>query len=334
MDSDRSAAIVAGGKQPVTTTRAVVVLGAGRSGTSLITRGVQALGVELGDRLRKGSGKNPTGFFEDTDLLAIFKRLKALLGVRGHSVRLIEPEEWARPEVEALKRETADLIRRRFGGKPLWGFKHGRTIRFLPFWEDVFRRLELDVRYVVALRNVLSVACSRGKMDPRRGTQEKSDLEWLVNVVPCFRKAARRPLAVLDYDRLLADPGHELRRVAKGIGVAAGPEEEQSIRAFESFIRPEMRHTHYSVADVVSDRRVHPLVRDAYRWLDRLARDEIAPGDEEFQRDWARIERGVDELRPVLRHVDRVETDLRAARFHIAGPLQSIPQLWRDWRSI
>jgi hypothetical protein len=41
---------------------AVVVLGAGRSGTSAATRGLQALGVDLGDRLRPGGGKNPTGF--------------------------------------------------------------------------------------------------------------------------------------------------------------------------------------------------------------------------------------------------------------------------------
>ena len=42
---------------------AIVIVGVGRSGTSAITRGVQALGVELGGHLRPGGGKNPTGFF-------------------------------------------------------------------------------------------------------------------------------------------------------------------------------------------------------------------------------------------------------------------------------
>lgn len=314
---------------------AVVVLGAGRSGTSLVTRAVHAIGVDLGDRLRKGSGKNPTGFFEDRDLLEQMQRLKSLLGVRGHSVRLIDPEEWSRPEVEALKAETAELIRRRFGGKPLWGFKHGRTIRFLPFWEDVFRRLDLDVRYVLALRNVLSVARSRGKMNPRRGTQEKSDLEWLVNVVPYFREAAKHPLTVLDYDRLLADAPAELRRVRGELDLPVGPGSDETICAFaEGFIRKDMRHTHFSLDDVIRGRGVHPLVRDAYRWLDLMAAGDVDARDRTFLQDWARIERGVEELRPVLRHVDQVETDLQAARFHLAGPLQSIPQLWRDWRSI
>ena len=61
--------------------RAIVVLGAGRSGTSAITRGLQTLGVELGDQLRPGGGKNPTGFFEDESLMKINKRLRKALGL-------------------------------------------------------------------------------------------------------------------------------------------------------------------------------------------------------------------------------------------------------------
>ena len=71
---------------------------------------------------------------------------------------------------------------------------------------DRARRDGLDVRYLVALRNPLSVAASRGKLDARRGRQQKSDLEWLVNVVPYFRRARSRPLVVVDYDLLLANP--------------------------------------------------------------------------------------------------------------------------------
>src|SRR5512147_1527098 len=104
--------------------RAIVVLGAGRSGTSAITRGVQALGVELGDHLRPGGGKNPTGFFEDQDLLAINKRLKRLLRIRGDSIRLIEPEEWHTPAVRSLQQEAIETVRRRFGPYPLWGYKY------------------------------------------------------------------------------------------------------------------------------------------------------------------------------------------------------------------
>ena len=140
---------------------AVVVLGAGRSGTSAITRGIQAIGVDLGDHLRPGGGKNPTGFFEDQDLLSLNKRLKRALRIRGDSVRLIEEAEWQADAVRLLHDEAVATIRRRFGGVSLWGYKYGRTLRLLPFWRAVYEALDLDVRYVVALRNPLSVARSR-----------------------------------------------------------------------------------------------------------------------------------------------------------------------------
>src|SRR5262245_65602947 len=87
--------------------RAIIVLGVGRSGTSAITRGLGALGVDLGDKLRSATLlKNPTGFYEDTDLLRINKRLKSILDIRGESVRLLEPEWWKQPAVEQLQAEA------------------------------------------------------------------------------------------------------------------------------------------------------------------------------------------------------------------------------------
>ena len=57
--------------------RAIFVVGAGRSGTSAIARALLALGVDLGDRLKAATGKNPTGFFEDEELLLCGKRARS-----------------------------------------------------------------------------------------------------------------------------------------------------------------------------------------------------------------------------------------------------------------
>ncbi len=313
--------------------RAVVVLGAGRSGTSAVARGVQALGVELGDRLRPGGGKNPTGFFEDQDLLRLNKRLKRVLGIRGDSVALIEPAQWRSPAVEALRRSAVETTRRRFGQYPLWGYKYGRTLRMLPFWEDVYRALDLDVQYVVAVRNPLSVAKSRGKLDPRRGTQEKSDLEWLVNVVPYFGEVRKRPFVVVDYDHIMADPGAELERLATALGLPVTAETRTSIEAYANgFLKPGMRHSRFSPADLDREPGVNQLVRDAYGWLHRLATDDIGPEAPELWADWERIERELAALAPILRHLDRLEADLRRAKWNPAGPLQAVPGLWRRLR--
>ncbi|MFP6730775.1 MAG: hypothetical protein VCD50_11515 [Alphaproteobacteria bacterium] len=305
---------------------AVVVLGAGRSGTSAATRGLAAVGVDLGDRLRAGWGKNPTGFFEDRDILALNQRLKRILGVRGDSVRLIEPEEWDRPEVVAHRAEAVDTLKRRFGGSPLWGYKYGRTLRFLPFWEAVHEALDLDVRYLLALRNPLSVAASRGKLDSRRGRQQKSDLEWLVNIVPYFRRARTRPLVAVDFDSLLAAPEVQLARITEQL--ALPPADPAEIAAYaQAFLRPGMRHSRFTADDL--EGAADPLVYDAYRWLHGLASDALTRDDETLWQDWARIEGALDAMRGALNQLDHVEDELRAAKRHPLGALQSIPPLWR-----
>ncbi len=306
----------------------VTVLGAGRSGTSAITRGLAAIGVDLGDNLRRGRGKNPTGFWEDRDLLALNKRLKRALGIRGDSVRLIEDEEWEQPSVRALHDEAVQTIRRRFGGHPLWGYKYGRTLRMLPFWLGVYEAAGLDVRYVIALRNPISVARSRERLDAKRGAQEKSDLEWLVNVVPYFHQIRGSRFVVVDYDRVMASPASELARMASRLGIELTNRDGVDAYARE-FLRPGMRHSRFTIADLESNPRVHWLVREAYSWLDRLAGDEIGTDDARFWHAWERVREELVRLKPVLTHIDRVQADLLAARRSLLGPLQAVPELWR-----
>jgi len=320
-----------------TRSRAVIVLGVGRSGTSAITRGLGALGVELGDRLRGATRlKNPTGFYEDTDLLRINKRLKRILDVRGESVRLLEPDWWKQPTVEQLRDDAVAIIRRRFGGCPLWGYKYARTLRFMPFWTAVFDAADIDTRYLMAIRNPLSVARSRARLDPWRGTQEQSDLEWLVNVVPYFRQVRERPLVVADFDLFMADPAAQLQRIARGLDLPLSAEVQASVTAFgDEFLDPSLRHSRHGADDLDRDGRVNDLTRTAYRWLYRLATDGVDPAGAAIWLEWQEVESQVTALAPVLRHIDHVAANLRFARWNPLGPLQSIPWLWyelkRQW---
>jgi hypothetical protein len=310
---------------------AIVVVGVGRSGTSAITRGVHALGVELGDHLRPAGGKNPTGFFEDQDLLAINRRLKRLLHIRGDSVRLIESDEWHTPAMRSLQRRAVETVRRRFGQYPLWGYKYARTLRMLPFWSEVFASVHLDVRYVVALRNPLSVARSRAKLDPQRGTQEQSDLEWLVNVVPYFRQLRGRPFVVVDYDLVLADPGPQLRRIAAALALPVTAQTAGAIEAYAGqFLRPGMRHSVFSEHDLHG--RVNALTTAAYLWLRRLATDDGDASDPDLWSEWEEIERRLLVMAPVLRHLDRVQAELRRAQWNPFGPVRAAVRAWRRYR--
>jgi hypothetical protein len=290
-----------------------------------------AIGIDLGDRLRRGRGKNPTGFFEDNDVLRLSRRLKRALDLRGDSVRLIEEHEWDEPAVRKVHEACVETLRRRFGDNRLWGYKYGRTLRFLPFWMDVWGELGLDMRYVLALRNPLSVARSRERLNPLRGTQENSDLEWLVNIVPYLERVRGRPMVVIDYDRVMANPSHELERMAAGLGLPF--EDRRGVDEYcNEFLRPGMRHSRFTIDDLAADPRINRLVREAFGWLYKMATDEIRTDDAEFWRDWARVVAELEDLRPILRQMERLKAEVRAAERSPFGPLQIVPELWRRAR--
>ena len=94
------------------TSRAVIVLGMHRSGTSAVTRGLECLGAELGDDLLPPSeAENPRGFYEDIPLLELSERVLGELGLRWDSVRLIEAADWESRALSALELVLAQQMR-------------------------------------------------------------------------------------------------------------------------------------------------------------------------------------------------------------------------------
>ncbi len=312
----------------------VPVLGAGRSGTSAITRGLAALGVDLGDRLRRPGGKNPTGFFEDNDVLAISKRLKRALAIRGHSVRLLDDAVFETPALRAIQQQAIATLGARFGNTPLWGYKYSRTLRTMPFWEGIHEALDLDVRYVIALRNPLSVARSRGKINPQRGRQVWSDMEWLVNVVPYFYRTAHRPRAVVDFDRLMADPRSQLGRVARDLGLPLGVQESAGIEDYATqFLKQDKPASRFSRDDLIADPRANRWTTEGYRLLDAVAADEMSLTDPEFLARWEQLAEDVRGLGPFLAEFDHMRGVTTRARWNPASPIHEVRQVWRDLKA-
>lgn len=309
------------------------VVGSGRSGTSAIARGVAALGVEFGGDFKRASRKNPTGFFEDRELLDLSKRVRRAVGVRADSVAPIDPADWKRPRVAALQQEAIAIIRRRFAHVPAWGFKYGRTLRLIPFWEAVFAEVPVAPSFVFALRDPLSVARSRAALDARRGTQEKSDLEWLAGIVPYLRRLRGLPMVVVDYELLMQDPGRQLHRIAERLQLPLNPQIEAAIDDYrESFLDPALHRNRSSLADVRADARLNPLTRDVYLWLRELAEDNARWEADAPWEDWRQMEHTFAALAPALLHVDRVEGEYRRASRNPLAFVAYFGHLWRNYR--
>ena len=304
------------------------VIGAGRSGTSTLARALGALGVDLGNKFKRATRKNPTGFFEDAELLAVSKAVRNRIGVRADSLRLIEAAELTGPHMDDLRQRAIRTIRQRFGNSPIWGFKYGRTLRILPFWEPLLAEMNIEPSFVIALRNPLSVARSRAKLDPRRGIQAASDLEWLISIVPYLRRTQPHRLCVVDYDDLMDEPVAQLSRLAAELALPQTASAPEQIEDYATrFLDPGLRHTRYALADLEQDEELNPIVRAGYQLLRQVSQGQISTVDDAFWRQWADIEQGVRALAPILRLIDLRETERRRAITSLIGPLQALSLL-------
>ena len=312
--------------------KAVIVVGAGRSGTSVLTAGVGALGVDLGDSLKPGGvKKNPKGFFEDTDLLDVNHRVHKAFGLRasGANVRLVEDRAWRTTDLEALHDEAVAIIERRFGDDRPFGLKSGGLLRLMPFWERVFESAGITPGYVMALRNPLSVADSRANLDVFRGYQEKSDLEWLVQVLPYIDRLRGHPLVVVDYDHLMEDAARQLRRIADALDLPVDASVETGIRTFaEEFATKDLYHHRHDPTELRAREELNPITVETYLWLHRLASDEVSAGDPQLWSALADLQARFQDMAPVLRYVDFLEEEVKRRYFGLAGLWQkALPRL-------
>jgi hypothetical protein len=297
--------------------RGIVVAGYARSGTSTIARSLQVLGVDLGQRLRAGeNGKNPRGFFEDEAVLSVNRRLRTLLLPR-QGVSLVPDEAYGRPRVRRLQEEAVDAIRSGFDQAPLWGLKNNGILRFFPFWEEVFRRLDVDMSYVVAVRAPLDAVRSRRKhrstkpLQPPR-SPEIEMYEWLVSVVPYFGRLRDSPIMVVDYGRLMTEPARQLGRMSAALGLPDPSAHPEAMAEFtKGFLSRELRHFSSGLED--GEAALPPLVAEAWTWLERLAADEIAADDPRLWGAWEGIDAELKEAGPRLAELDRAEAARRLA---------------------
>jgi hypothetical protein len=249
--------------------RAIVVLGMHRSGTSAIARAVAALGVDLGDDFLDAQPENPTGYWEDRGIVELNERALKALGLTWDALPAIEPRRFGGWHMWKLRREARRYLRRRFAHEPLWGFKDPRTIRLLPFWLRVLREASVDDSYLLAIRNPASVAASlhaRQKMNA-----ETAQRLWLVNVVPFLGALDGKLLSVVDYDLLMRDPRGQLERMAQRLRLSEDTAEVE--RFAGEFLDESLRHTVFSLDQIDTSTEAGRLTRDAFELLYDLAAD-------------------------------------------------------------
>jgi O-antigen biosynthesis protein len=242
-----------------------------RSGTSLVSRLLNLLGVHLGPdhAVSKRGGDNPKGYWEHQSLVALNDEMLARFGGRWDEPPELPPS-WTRdPRVEDLREAARHLLARDFAAEPLWGWKDPRTCLTLPFWQDLIG----PMRYVVCVRNPAAVAASLAR---RNGMSfDRAERLWLLHVQASLAHTSGQPRMFVSYEDLVDDWRPALRRLAAFIGDPDPADDPRVHDAVSEFVEREMCHHRLSMEDVVGDARITFPTKAAY--LDLVLRGHLDP---------------------------------------------------------
>jgi O-antigen biosynthesis protein len=275
--------------------RAAVVVGMHRSGTSTVARGLQALSVYLGDNFFEFAPDNPTGYWEDKSIVGLSQRVLEELQIAWDDTSLIARERFQHHRIRLLKLKAVRYFDDAFASVPLWGFKDPRTIRLLPFWLGALRDAGIDDAYVVAIRHPMSVAASLFRR--QEIPLEKANLLWLLHNVPFLRDLHEKPLVIVDFDLLAQDPRAQLARIADRLELPTsnGATRREVDRFATEFLDESLRHNVSDADRFDTSSDAGNLTRAAYTALYGLATDR-AQADAGFWSGWESISRELELL--------------------------------------
>jgi len=217
---------------------AVPILGMHRSGTSMLTRALNLLGLELGSPLMPPQPDNPKGFWENEFFWGINVQILRAMNIHmsgyGRAADLL-----AVPERCSLVERTDDNLRAiqayldRTFQAPVWGWKDPRSVLLFPFWLSVlgdlgYRRL----RPVAVARHPAACTGSLARRGDLRPLADAAGLSPEALALDMWKAYSRALLAICDetncfvtlqdwlIDRETAGP--ELRRCARYVGLGGG----------------------------------------------------------------------------------------------------------------
>ncbi len=223
----------------------VVVLGMHRSGTSLITRLVSLLGVEVcrQEDLLPAGARNPRGHWESVSLNAYNDRLLDELGCSWFCPPPMDAEETS-GLLERHEGEALAAVQHAHPQRP-WVWKDPRTCALMPFWAAV---LSGRVVYVLVARHPFEVSDS---LAARNGfTPLLSMAMWERYTRQAMLGAAGSPAIACTYDGVLSDPLAWCEQLAGFLGEVGVPTHGVDRQAVDAFAMGELRHSSRSWTDL------------------------------------------------------------------------------------
>jgi hypothetical protein len=266
------------------TKKITLVLGSGRSGTSVVTKALQTLGCSLGDNLSPAGPMNPKGFFEDHQI--VYEINEKILASLGHAWHDIIPFDLSTPFPE-LSAKAESILAEKFKQASWCGFKDPRVSRLLPFWQPLLKKMAFEESYIIALRNPLSSVASFEKYE--HISPNKGFLLWLTAVISAIEGTLGKNTFIVSYEEMLAHPKEQLERIHSRLNVL-NPIETASIKEYQyHFLDPSLSRNQYSYEEFKNHSAAPAICIKLYDLLSLVALDKLTLESNEFKTQWNKI---------------------------------------------
>lgn len=238
--------------------KAICVMGSGRSGTSAITRCIDFLGAYIGPDFNPPNRNNPKGYYEQRNINHIHEAIKRQLGKRPF------PQGWENQDIiQPYKERLKRLVENEFLDKPLWGWKDPRNCENVELWRDIFDELSVSSHYLIIVRNPLDVMASMQKAWNRETNHAL--LQWKIRVLHSLKKTQNENRIIINYNELLTDSLSTMKRIANTFNISYQKDDILLKTQLDNFIEPGLRHFDSGLDELEKQPEIDEDIKKIYR---------------------------------------------------------------------
>lgn len=247
----------------------ILVLGMHRSGTSAITGTLVKLGVAGPNTPYLNGPDNPRGHWESVPMIAFHDRLLAAAGTSWNDIHPIDQAWFTTDTAKPFYDEAKLLLAQEFSDFPLFVFKDPRICRFLPFWQEIMDRENIEIKVIIPIRNPVEVALSLRNRD--RFSITRGLMLWLCHVLEAEAATRFRQRVIIDWSNFNKDWRFEIARACGRLDITLSEHDESDYRIIDQFLKKDTAVIFESDSKINFDDPMHDWFYRCYSLISDLA---------------------------------------------------------------
>ena len=262
--------------------RLILVVGSGRSGTSLFTSVLKTLGCHVPQPEIKPDESNPRGFGESAWVVNFHRRLLRRAGVHMVDAR---PAAWAKTGEIGLRQEVEKELRDWLApeldrSEPVV-IKDPRLVWFLPLWDVVATGLGASISYATMLRAPQEAYKSRQTFYTGRRQPSSAVAGWVNTMLQAERATRGTTRTFPRYEDLVQDWAPTISRICTELDlpILETVTADQQ-RAVNQLVDPTLRRSPNTWDDSGVHAQVSAMADEVWALFDRFPSADAAEADE------------------------------------------------------